>query len=128
MCENLHNDGYPISYEELTARYPDTILTRAHFARFLCEKGVVSSIDSAFRKILSDKGPYFVSRKYLTPEEGIELIKKAGGIPVLAHPLLYKFSVTELHDLLNFLIPLGLKGIEAIYSRNHGNDEAFVRP
>lgn len=127
MCENLHNDGYPISYEELTGRYPDTILTRAHFARFLCEKGAVSSIDSAFRKILSDKGPYFVSRKYLTPEEGIELIKKAGGIPVLAHPLLYKFSVTELHDLLNFLIPLGLKGIEAIYSRNHGNDEAFVR-
>ena len=77
MCENLHNDGYPISYEELTARYPDTILTRAHFARFLCEKGAVSSIDSAFRKILSDKGPYFVSRKYLTPEEGIELIKKS---------------------------------------------------
>ncbi len=76
-AKNLHNDGYPISYEELTARYPDTILTRAHFARFLCEKGAVSSIDSAFRKILSDKGPYFVSRKYLTPEEGIELIKKS---------------------------------------------------
>ena len=66
-------------------------------------------------------------RHYLTPKKGIELIKNAGGLPVLAHPLLYKMSVTELHHLLDELCGYGLRGIEAMYSRNRGNDEAFVR-
>lgn len=127
MCENLNRDGYPIDYESLMERFKNTIVTRAHFARFLLEKGAIPSIDSAFKKILAQDGPYFVMRKYLTPEKGIELIKKAGGIPVLAHPLLYKMSVTELHNLLTELKGYGLQGIEAMYSRNRGNDEAFVR-
>lgn len=127
MCENLHRDGYPIDYESLVRRFGNTIVTRAHFARFLLEQGAIPSIDSAFKKILAQDGPYFVMRKYLTPEKGIELIKKAGGLPVLAHPLLYKMSVTELHNLLTELKGYGLRGIEAMYSRNRGNDEAFVR-
>lgn len=127
MCENLNQAGFPIDYEALVARFGNTILTRAHFARFLLEKGAIPSIDSAFKKILAQDGPYFVMRKYLTPKRGIELIKGAGGIPVLAHPLLYKMSVTELHNLLAELKEYGLQGIEAMYSRNRGNDEAFVR-
>ena len=127
MCENLNKDGYPIDYESLVERFGNTIVTRAHFARFLLEKGAIPSIDSAFKKILAQDGPYFVMRKYLTPKKGIDLIKKAGGIPVLAHPLLYKMSVSELHGLLTELKGYGLRGIEAMYSRNRGNDEAFVR-
>lgn len=127
MCKNLHAAGFPIDYESLTARFDGMILTRAHFARFLMEQGAIPSIDYAFKEILAQDGPYFVSRKYLTPKSGIELIKKAGGIPVLAHPLLYKMSVSELHELLNELKQYGLRGIEALYSRNRGNDEAFVR-
>lgn len=127
MCENLNQAGFPIDYDSLVDRFGNTILTRAHFARFLLEKGAIPSIDSAFKKILAQDGPYFVMRKYLTPKKGIELIKGAGGIPVLAHPLLYKMSVTELHNLLSELKEYGLQGIEAMYSRNRGNDEAFVR-
>ncbi len=127
MCENLKRGGFPIDYESLVKRFGNTILTRAHFARFLLEKGAIPSIDSAFKKILAQDGPYFVMRKYLTPKKGVDLIKEAGGIPVLAHPLLYKMSVTELHNLLTELKCYGLKGIEAMYSRNRGNDEAFVR-
>lgn len=127
MCENLAAAGYPIDYPTLVARFGNTILTRAHFARFLLEKGAIPSIDAAFKKILAQDGPYFVMRKYLTPQKGIELIKKAGGIPVLAHPLLYKMSVTEIRNLIVELKEYGLRGIEAMYSRNHGTDEAFVR-
>lgn len=127
MCENLAADGFPIDYESLIERFGNTIITRAHFARFLMEKGAIPSIDSAFKKILAQDGPYFVMRKYLTPKKGIELIKKAGGIPVLAHPLLYKMSVSEIRSLIVELKGYGLKGIEAMYSRNHGTDEAFVR-
>ena len=127
MCRNLQKAGYPIDYDSLTARFGDNILTRAHFARFLLEKKAIPSIDFAFKEILAQDGPYFVMRHYLTPEDGIELIKEAGGIPVLAHPLLYKLSVSELRELIRRLKSCGLRGIEAIYSRNRGTDEAFVR-
>lgn len=127
MCKNLSDAGFPIDYESLISRFGNTILTRAHFARFLLEKGAIPSIDAAFKRILAQDGPYFVMREYLTPQKGIELIKKAGGIPVLAHPLLYKLSVSEIRALIVELKDYGLQGIEAMYSRNHGTDEAFIR-
>lgn len=127
MCENLHNAGYPISYEELTEKFGDMILTRAHFAKLLLENGGVPSMDSAFKTCLAVDSPYFVNREYLTPESAIQLIQSAGGIPVLAHPLLYKLSVSEIRRMLDLLKSYGIRGIEALYSRNHGTDEAFVR-
>lgn len=127
MCANLSAAGYPIDYDSLVARFGNKILTRAHFARFLLEQGAIPSLDAAFKRILAQDGPYFVMRKYLTPKKGIELIRQAGGIPVLAHPLLYKMSVTEIRNMIVELKEYGLKGIEALYSRNRGTDEAFVR-
>ena len=127
MCENLHNAGYPIAYEELTDTFGDMIITRAHFAKLLLKNGGVPSMDAAFRTCLSVDSPYFVNREYLTPESAIKLIKNAGGIPVLAHPLLYKLSVSEIRNMLETLKSYGICGIEALYSRNHGTDEAFVR-
>lgn len=127
MCENLHNAGYPITYEELTDTFGDMIITRAHFAKLLLKNGGVPSMDAAFRTCLSVDSPYFVNREYLTPEGAVKLIKNAGGIPVLAHPLLYKLSVSEIRKMLEALKSYGICGIEALYSRNHGTDEAFVR-
>lgn len=127
MCENLHNAGYPITYKELTDKFGGMIITRAHFAKLLLENGGVPSMDAAFKTCLAIDSPYFVNRKYLTPKAAIELIKNAGGIPVLAHPLLYKLSVSEIRKMLDILKGYGIRGIEALYSRNHGTDEAFVR-
>ncbi|MCI9410721.1 MAG: PHP domain-containing protein [Eubacterium sp.] len=127
MCENLHNAGYPITYQELTEKFGDMILTRAHFAKLLLENGGVPSMDAAFKTCLAIDSPYFVNREYLTPESAIQLIQEAGGIPVLAHPLLYKLSVSQIRTMLETLKTYGIQGIEALYSRNHGTDEAFVR-
>lgn len=127
MCENLHNAGYPITYKELTEKFGDMILTRAHFAKLLLENGGVPSMDTAFKTCLAIDSPYFVNREYLTPEGAIQLIQNAGGIPVLAHPLLYKLSVSQIRTMLETLKTYGIRGIEALYSRNHGTDEAFVR-
>lgn len=127
MCENLHNAGYPISYEELTNKFGDMIITRAHFAKLLLENGGVPSMEHAFHTCLAIDSPYFVNRQYLTPKDAIRLIQNSGGIPVLAHPLLYKLSVSEIRRMLDILTGYGIRGIEALYSRNHGTDEAFVR-
>ncbi len=127
LLTTLQKAGYPISYEELTEKFGNLIITRAHFAKLLLENGGVPSMDHAFHTCLAIDSPYFVNREYLTPKNAIALIQSAGGIPVLAHPLLYKMSVSEIRTMLDTLKSYGIRGIEAIYSRNHGTDEAFVR-
>ncbi len=127
MCERLNAGGYPITYSALCEQFGDAIITRAHFAKYLFENGSVPSMDYAFHNCLNESSPYYVHREYLKSQEAVELIKEAGGIPVLAHPLLYHLSVSRLKELITFLIPYGLQGIEAMYSCNRGTDEAFVR-
>ncbi len=130
MAENFYNAGYTmITYDKLRERFGNINIARPHFATLLMEAGVVNSIKAAFAdgQLLAENSPLYVHRKYVTPEQGVKAILGAGGKPVLAHPMIYKFSVTELHRLIGELKEYGLQGIEALYSRNKGTDEAFVR-
>lgn len=127
MAENLKKAGLPINYEEIEKSFPDAIITRAHFGKFLVEKGIVSSYQEAFDHYLGDKTPYYVARKFTTPKDSIEGILKAGGIPVLAHPILYHLPNEELESLVRELVGYGLRGIETIYSTYSDKDEAYIR-
>ncbi len=130
MAKNFEEAGYDmITYDKLKERFGNVTIARPHFARLLMEAGVIPSIDSAFSEggLLSNKSPLYVYRRYLTPEQGIKAIVNAGGKAVLAHPMMYKMSVSEIRQMLETLIGFGLTGIEAIYSRNKGTDEAFIR-
>lgn len=127
MCANLRAAGIDISMDELCKENKDTVITRAHFAKVLVEKKYAKDNKDAFSKFLDANGPYYVNRNYLTPEEAVDLIIEANGIPVLAHPLLYQLSFRELDSLLIRLKKRGLKAIETIYSSNMGSDESDVR-
>lgn len=127
MAENLAAAGLDITYEAVQAIDPKAIITRAHFAKYLVQKGYASDNNDAFKKYLHNKSPYYVSRNYISPEEVISLILHAGGIPVLAHPLLYHLEESELKRLLLRLKEAGLKGLEAIYTCNSHQDDIFVR-
>lgn len=125
MVENLRKIyGFDINYEEIQgSTKEDSSIGRPHIARLLVEKGIVNSIGEAFEKYIGADSPAYVKRYKLTPHEGIEIIKKAGGVPVLAHPGL-------LHDnsLVSEIISLGVQGIEA-YHINHTEQESeyFVK-
>lgn len=128
MAENLARSGIDISMEKLKAQEePGTVLTRAHFAKYLTGHGYAKNMKDAFTKYLEIDGPYYVSREYISPERAMELIRGAGGLPVLAHPLLYKLPEEELEALVKRLAEHGLGGLEAIYSSNMGYDEQKVR-
>ncbi|MBO6107986.1 MAG: PHP domain-containing protein [Eubacterium sp.] len=130
MCENFYNAGYKmITYENLIKTFGNVTIARPHFARLLMEGGVVPSIKAAFADgtLLAENSPLYVHRKYVTPEQGIKAILGAGGKPVLAHPMIYKLSVSQIREMIEELVGYGLQGIEALYSRNKGTDEAFVR-
>lgn len=127
MIDNLKDAGLDISYEEIVASAPDSIITRAHFGKYLVEKGIVPDYPSAFEKYLGDDTPYYVARKFTSPKDAIEGIIKAGGIPVLAHPIIYRLPVSELELLVDTLIGYGLRGIETLYSSHSRQDESYVR-
>ena len=128
MAERLRKlEDIPITLEELQALYGDAVLTRAHFGRWLFEKGYVRSVKEAFERYIGDDCRCFVPRKRTQPETAIRLILQAGGIPILAHPLLYRLTDAELETLVLELKDAGLQGIEAIYSTNTGFDESNMR-
>ena len=128
MCERLHDAGLSITYEALRASVtPNTILTRAHFARFLLDAGEVSSMQEAFSRYLGDRCPTYVHREKVLPEEAVRIIRAVGGVPVLAHPILYGFSDEKLDRLVASLKEAGLAGIETVYSTYQGADERQIR-
>ena len=127
MIKRFNDAGIPITMDELTDSNPDTVVTRAHFARWLIDHNFVSTTNDAFTKYLDTNSKFYVPREYITPEEGIDIIRKSGGIAILAHPLHYKLEEKELESLIGRLKDAGLSGIEVMYSNHIGQDEAYVR-
>lgn len=127
ILERFEALGIHLTIEDLLEGATDTVITRAHFGRALMKKGITASIQEGFEKYLNEDGPCYVAREYLEPEQAIRLILKAGGVPILAHPLLYQLPHDELIALLDRLKKAGLKGIEVYYSSNHGSDEMNVK-
>ena len=123
MCRNLQEAGIDITYEKLQAQNPDAVITRAHYASYLFEKGYVKSRSEAFSRYLGDHTKYFVPREKVTPAQAVELILRVGGVPILAHPPLYHMGRERLDKLVASLKDVGLMGIEALYSTYTNQDE-----
>jgi len=99
-----------ITLEEVCGLAESDAVGRPHLAAKLVEKGWVNNIQMAFNKYLADGAPAFVPKFKQTPNEAIALIQKAGGIAVLAHPML-----TKVDELIPGFVKAGLGGIEAYY-------------
>jgi len=117
MVEKLQALGISISMEELREVAKGEI-GRPHIANLLVKKGVVKSFEEAFEKYLKKGAPAYVPKALLSPQEAIELVLKAKGIPVLAHPVTLKLNYLELKNYLKELKDFGLMGIEAYYTEH----------
>lgn len=126
MIDKMAADGIDISYRKMTEEFGDTVWTRAHFARYLAEHHYVKEMKDAFRTHIGDDCKYFIPRQKVTPSEVVELIREFDGIPVLAHPFLYRFSDSELRMLLSTLKEKGLLGMEVYYSTHTPGQEAYL--
>lgn len=127
MCLKLAEHGVDITYEKLRADYPDSVLTRAHYAKYMLAHGAVKSISEAFDRYIGDHAPCFLPREKVTPSQAVSLILRSGGIPILAHPILYHMSDARLEHLVSTLKDEGLVGIEAIYSTYNTAEERQIR-
>ena len=116
MVEKMKRDDVPITFSELRKRYPEAVLGRAHIGTWLVEKGLCKDMDEAFSTYLSRNSVYYVPRSYLTVAQAAERILGAGGLPVLAHPMLYDYDEAELRALFALCAEVGFVGAEVYYS------------
>ena len=127
MMKKLAQRGIPINKEVMETAFPGCVWTRAHFARFLKDRGFVRTMEEGFQKYVGDEASCFVPKEQIPPWEAVRLILECGGHPVLAHPLLYRLSSRELEKLVDLLCGSGLQGLEAIYSANRFSDESSMK-
>ena len=107
-----------ITYDELIKRFGSSSVGRPHVAELLITKGYVDTIEEAFNKYLKKGCVAYVDRYKITPFEGINLIKQAGGVAVIAHPKLIKND-----KIVTDIIKKGIDGIEVYHPEHNTNDQ-----
>jgi predicted metal-dependent phosphoesterase TrpH len=111
MIMNLKAVGVNnIEFEEVAALTQSRAVGRAHLATLLQQKGWVNNIKTAFEKYLGNGCPGYAPKYKQTPFEAIELIRQAGGVAVMAHPML-----TQKDELIPRFTAAGMKGLEVYY-------------
>jgi len=112
----LNKLEFQISLDEVKKEVADGQLGRPHIAYAMMKKGFVASIDEAFDKYLGAGKPAYVDKFRIECGQAVNIIRDAGGVPVLAHPALLNIkNKQELDILLQNLIKIGLGGIEVYY-------------
>jgi predicted metal-dependent phosphoesterase TrpH len=116
IIERLNSLGIDVSLNDVIVDAGKCQLGRPHIAQYMLKKGFVQSIDEAFDKYLGKGKPAYVDKYRVDPAKAIEIIRQAGGIPVLAHPCLIKTTGDQsLEKLVQELKKIGLMGLEAYY-------------
>lgn len=117
LVAKLRQLGVAITLQDAEV-YGRNQVGRPHFARVLCDKGYVTSIQQAFDVYLADEAQAAVDRDEPTLEEGIRRIKDSGGMASLAHPARLPQRGPDLASLVERLIEAGLQGIEVFHSEH----------
>ena len=118
IIERLKKIGFDLSMEEIEqAAGPKGQIGRPHFAQVMLNKGYVPTFNAAFDSYLATGKPAYVDKQRVDFPRAIALIREAGGIPVLAHPVLLGTPGGRLEDsMIHALKEMGMLGIEAYYS------------
>lgn len=127
MCEKLRAEGIDINPKVIQEAYGESVITRAHYAKYMYDKGYINNVKEAFERYIGDHAKCYVPKEKVTCQEGVKLILDAGGIPILAHPCLYHMSDSVLEGLVSTLKDAGLVGIEAIYSTYTLSEERQIK-
>ena len=119
MAERMAALGMPFAPDEVFALVKEGSAGRPHVAQVMVARGYVKTVREAFDKYLAAGRPGHVPRKKLTPEDAVRLIRRAGGVPVFAHP-----GLADRDQLIPGLIAAGLMGIECYYTEHSAQQRA----
>ncbi|MBS7529027.1 PHP domain-containing protein [Hazenella sp. IB182353] len=119
----LNQMNITISMEDVRQISGEASIARPHIAQAVVSKGYFATTQEVFDRLLADGKPASIEKKVLSVTEGIQMIRQAGGIAVLAHPV-YIGHLNKVNELLQ----LGFDGIE-VWHRNHqaSDTKHFIR-
>ena len=108
-------EGIKIKFEDIKKQVAEGgSIGRPHIAKAITNAGGTTSVIEAYSKYIHDDSPVYVQRKTVSPQDAVEIIYDAGGVPVIAHP--HDIDIAE--EIIKELMQYGLRGIEA-YHRKH---------
>jgi hypothetical protein len=128
MIEKMRAEGMDISIEDVEKAMPvGATMGRPHLADALVAKKIVKSRDEAFIDLLHNDSRFYVSHAAPTPVEAIALIRRAGGVAVIAHPFAsHRGQILKPDDFAD-LVTAGLNGIEVDHRDQNPDERAMLR-
>jgi predicted metal-dependent phosphoesterase TrpH len=128
MIEKMRAEGMDISIEDVENAMPaGATMGRPHLADALVAKKIVKSREEAFIDLLHNDSRFYVSHAAPTPVEAIALIRRAGGVAVIAHPFAsHRGQVLKAEDFAD-LVAAGLNGIEVDHRDQNPDERAMLR-
>jgi len=126
IIKKLNELGINITMQDVINKAGGNIISRAHIARALAEKKAVSSYEEAFEKFLEPGKPAYFPKDKMGAENSVNLIKKAGGLVVLAHPFSLNRTEEELTNIIKNFKEIGFDGIEAMHSYHTDEQSDFL--
>jgi len=116
-------EDYPITWADVEARTePGTTVGRPHIADALVDLGVVPDRSAAFDTVLSAHARYYVPHHAPDAVRSVELVRAAGGVPVLAHPGASQRGAVVPDDVIRAMADAGLAGLEVDH-RDHSRSQ-----
>jgi len=114
MVELLNQNGVPISVKKVFEGSTDGTIGRLHLARVMTQENTVKNTKEAFDRYIGDGKPCYVGHRRLDYTDAIDMIREAGGVPVLAHP-----GSMGKDEYIPAYVKAGIRGIEAVHSKHH---------
>lgn len=116
MVEALRTIGIEIPGDYLPPPpWEGQAIGRPHIARALIRMGLVNTMEQAFDRFLEEGRPAYVPLAHLSATQAISLLKAAGAVPVLAHPMRLRLEPQVLEAFVAFLREAGLQGLEVYH-------------
>ena len=112
IVSKLRAAGFELTLEDAIAEAGDAeSIGRPHIAR--AAGATKETMDAFFEEwLVPGKGRAFVSRRWPTAAEAVDLIHEAGGAAVLAHPF---WDISEPREVAELVADLDLDGVECFY-------------
>lgn len=105
---------YPLSWDDVLAHaQAGATVGRPHIADAMVARGYLADRAAAFASVLHTGSPYYVRHYAADPVRMIGLVRVAGGVPVMAHPLAARRGRVVSEDVIARMAAAGLAGLEA---------------
>ncbi|HYH28099.1 MAG TPA: PHP domain-containing protein [Actinomycetota bacterium] len=128
MVRRLQELGYPILFERVREIAEGGNIGRPHVAQALVEAGVVEELKDAFSdELIGGGGKAYVEKHALHPMDAVALMKRAGALAVVAHPVHWRDGLPVPDELIRDLAAAGLDGIECAHPDQDGEAETRYR-